>query len=60
MIMVCEYSRDCRVGLLPDFYYWYPNMVKFYQLMNTVNFELLKQLSALCGIICKAYTSSIS
>ena len=60
MIIVCEYFRDTRVELLPDFYYSYPNMVKFDQLMNTVNFDLLKKLSALCGIICKAYTSSTS
>ena len=37
MIMVCEYFTDSRVELLPDFYYSYPNMVKFDQLMNTVN-----------------------
>ena len=60
MIMVCEYFKDSRVELLPDFKYSYPNMVKFDQLMNTVNFELFKNLSALCGIICKAYTSSTS
>ena len=58
VIMVCEYFRDSRVKLLPDLYYSYPIMVKFDQLMNTVNIELLKKLSALCGIICKAYTSS--
>ena len=57
MIMVCDYFRDSRVELLPDVYCSYPNMVKFDQLMN---FELLKKLSALCGIICKAYTSSTS
>ena len=34
-------------------------MVKFDQLMSSVNIELLK-LSALCGIICKVYTSSIA
>ena len=60
MIMVCEYFTDSSVELLPDFYYLYPNMVKFDQLMNTVNFDLLKKLSSLCGIICNAYTSSTS
>ena len=60
MIMVCENFRDNRVELLPDFYYSYPIMLKFDQLMNTVNIELLKKLSALCGIICKAYTTSTS
>ena len=43
MIMVCEYFRDSRVELLPEFYYSYPKMVKFDQLMNTVNIELLKK-----------------
>ena len=60
MIMVCEYFRVSRVELFPDFYYSYLNMVKFDQLMNTVNIELLKKLSALCGIISKAYTTSTS
>ena len=60
MIMVCEYFRDSKVELLPDFYYSCPNTVKIDQLMSTVNFELLKKLSALCGIICKNYTSSTS
>ena len=59
MIMVCEYFEDCRLELLSDFYYSYPNMVKFDQLMNSVIFEL-KKLSALCGIICKACTSGNS
>ena len=56
MIMVCEYFRDSRVELLPDFYYLYPNI----EMMNSVNIELLKKLSALSGIICEAYTSSNS
>ena len=60
MIMVCEYFRNSREELLPDFHYSYPNMVKLDQLMKTVNFELLKKHSAVCGIICKAYTSSTS
>ena len=43
MIVVCEYFEDNRVELLPDFYYSYPNMMKFDQLMNSVNVELLKK-----------------
>ena len=35
-------------------------MIKFDQLMNSVNIELLKKFSALCGIICEAYKSGIS
>ena len=57
MILLCEYFKDSRVELLPDFYYSYPNMVKFDQLMNSVNTELPKN-SAIRGIICEAYTST--
>ena len=52
-----SFSVECNLNII---YYSYPNMMKFDQLMNSVNFELLKKLSALCGIICEAYKSSIS
>ena len=42
MIMVCEYFEDSWVEF-SDFYYSYPNMVKFDHLMNSVNVELLKK-----------------
>ena len=53
MIMVCEYFEDSRVELLPDFYSSYPNMVKFGHLMNSVNFEVLKKISALAVLSVK-------
>ena len=42
LIMVCEKLREKRVELLPKFFNSKPNMIKFAQLMNTVNIELLK------------------
>ena len=35
-------------------------MVKFDQLINSVNIEVLEILSALCGIISEVYTTSTS
>ena len=60
LIMVCDYFRDNKVERLPKFFYWYPNMMNFDELMNSVNIELLKKLSPLCGIICNACTSDTS
>ena len=43
VIMLGEYFKDSRVELLPDFSYLYPIMVKFDNLMDSVNIELLKK-----------------
>ena len=60
LLMVCETFRDKRVELIPKFFHSFPNIMKFDQLMNSMNIELLENLSVLCGAICNAGTSGTS
>ena len=59
-VMVCENVRDIREKLIQKFFQSFPNITKFDQLMNSMNIELLENLSVLCGAICNAGTSGTS
>ena len=59
-VMVCENFRDIREEFIPKFFQSFPNITKFDQLMNSMNIELLENLSALCGALCNAGTSGTS
>ena len=54
LLLVCKKFRYEREKYLPVFFYMYPNLIKFDQLMNSVNVDLLRNLSALCRTICDA------
>ena len=60
LVMVCETFRDKREELIPKFFHSFPNIMKFDQLMNSMNIELLINLYVLCGVICNAGTSGTS
>ena len=60
LVLVCETFRDKREKLIPKFFHSLPNIMKFDQLMNSMNIELLINLSVLCGVICNAGTSGTS
>ena len=60
LVMVCKTFRDKKEELIPKFFHSFPNITKFDQLMNSMNIELLINLSVLRGIICYAGTSGTS
>ena len=57
LLLVCKFFRTDRERLLPQYFCYYPNLIKLDQLMNTVKIENLSKLSVLCRIICNASAS---
>jgi len=44
-LMVCPYYRDLRMRFIPKYYYTWPTIQKFKNLMQTENTKLIKQVS---------------